>query len=461
MELAGFVDRADKFLICGWAMCDDRPAVRPVVQIVQGGQVRWSATPQFPSPQLREARGLPPAKAPQMYGWRLWLPFANGIQPDEPFTVRFARTQIPLTQGKDRTFLLIEGCDQEALSDLRFAPTFFPWYDMVPEGVDFRCTIEQPLALAEPLLKIGEDLLSPSSRADALLGRRAYHFQTIVSRQALRSCSAPFLNVTPLFGGREQRPLMELSIPPGLADAPEGFGPLPGLSNMARVSGPTANLAGYLIGGATTFLQLNLLLERFAGRPITSFPTVVDWGVGCGRVLRQFWEAAPRAGMPAAADQQLIGLDIDEVNVEWCKAHLASRAVIDLLDLDGFALPSGSVDFLYGISVLTHLTEFHQHRWLQEIARVLRPGGIAILTVHGEGIYYRDVAGIMLPFVEKFGFFDGIADPAIGSERDLYYRATYHSRNYIRNEWSRYMDVLGVAPMANAFRQDFVVLRKR
>lgn len=136
----------------------------------------------------------------------------------------------------------------------------------------------------------------------------------------------------------------------------------------------------------------------------------------------------------------------------------------ELLGLDGFPIESQSVDLLYGISVLTHLTEFHQHLWLSEIARVMKPGGCVILTIHGEATTYGSyalggVTGFMVPFVDKFGFFDGIPDGAIGSDRDTYYRSTYHSRGYIRANWSRYLEVLDIIPAANAFRQDFVVLK--
>ncbi len=170
--------------------------------------------------------------------------------------------------------------------------------------------------------------------------------------------------------------------------------PLPEDANIHRVSGPASNQHHYLIGGATTFCQLDAIVRHDASKPIRAIGTVVDWGVGCGRVMRQFWEDAP-AQMPMP---RLIGLDIDPVNVDWCRAHLAKFASFDLLALDGFALPPG--------------------------------------------------------------FFDGTADSAIGEERSEYYRATYHARSYIRDNWSRYFTILDIFVMANAFTQNFVVLRK-
>jgi len=164
--------------------------------------------------------------------------------------------------------------------------------------------------------------------------------------------------------------------------------------------------------------------------------------------------------LPTNDTQEVIGIDIDEVNVAWCTEHLRGHGEYRLGGLAGFDLPDGSVDLLYGISVMTHLSEHHQHLWLREIRRVLRPGGCAILTINGEPKIYLEPQMVSLPFVEKFGFFDGIPDARIGEERDTYYRATYHRRDYLRHNWGEYFEIVDVIPSANAFRQDFVVLRR-
>jgi SAM-dependent methyltransferase len=43
-----------------------------------------------------------------------------------------------------------------------------------------------------------------------------------------------------------------------------------------------------------------------------------------------------------------------------------------------------SLDLVYAHSVLTHLTEPTATAWLAEVARVLRPGGLALMTFHDE-----------------------------------------------------------------------------
>src|SRR5258708_7051462 len=53
----------------------------------------------------------------------------------------------------------------------------------------------------------------------------------------------------------------------------------------------------------------------------------------------------------------------------WVRAR---RPPLDVAD--------GSVDLIYGQSVLTHLTRATTLAWLAEVRRVMRPGGLAMLT---------------------------------------------------------------------------------
>ena len=135
----------------------------------------------------------------------------------------------------------------------------------------------------------------------------------------------------------------------------------------------TAN--DFITGGVTTAYQLHSLAKVFLGS--IDRLSILDWGVGCGRV------AVPlKRAMNTGA--QIIGMDIDRVNVDWCRAHLDDIAV-SLCDFyPPLDLESESLDMIYGISVMTHLTEAAQFVWLKELRRLLKPGGICVLTVHGE-----------------------------------------------------------------------------
>src|SRR5206468_8257505 len=48
------------------------------------------------------------------------------------------------------------------------------------------------------------------------------------------------------------------------------------------------------------------------------------------------------------------------------------------------AFGDASFDLAYALSVFTHLPEAIQHDWMDELRRVVRPGGFVLLTMHGE-----------------------------------------------------------------------------
>ena len=105
--------------------------------------------------------------------------------------------------------------------------------------------------------------------------------------------------------------------------------------------------------------------------------TVLDWGVGCGRIAR--WLAAD----VTAGGGQFLGVDIHAKLIAWCAGALPGRYLRNGLR-PPLPFEAGSVDLVYSHSVLTHLTEETARAWLAELRRLLKPGGCAILTFHDE-----------------------------------------------------------------------------
>ncbi len=105
---------------------------------------------------------------------------------------------------------------------------------------------------------------------------------------------------------------------------------------------------------------------------------ILDWGCSSGRVLRHFYAEHGKLNWA------LFGIDIQAFQIEWMRQNFPSTFSV----ISGTAFPhlpykDNSIDIIYGISVFTH-TKYLWDFWLMELKRVLKPGGLCILTVQCE-----------------------------------------------------------------------------
>lgn len=147
--------------------------------------------------------------------------------------------------------------------------------------------------------------------------------------------------------------------------------PLPPAKLRVRVAG-NADAAWFLEGGRLAEETLRGALER-AGTRLEDMAAVLDFGCGCGRVLRWL------AGLPG----ELHGSDFDGPAVAWCRQNLPFAT----FGQNGLKPPlpfgDGELELVYAFSVLTHLPVDLQHAWVAELSRVLRPGGYLLVSTHG------------------------------------------------------------------------------
>jgi SAM-dependent methyltransferase len=105
--------------------------------------------------------------------------------------------------------------------------------------------------------------------------------------------------------------------------------------------------------------------------------SVLDWGCGTGRIIRHL----PLIG---GINNSYFGCDYNKKYVDWCSKNIAG-VNFKLNNLNPpFSYENNSFDFIYGISIFTHLSEELHYSWMQELTRVLKPNGILLLTTHGE-----------------------------------------------------------------------------
>ncbi|MDQ6703202.1 MAG: class I SAM-dependent methyltransferase [Pseudomonadota bacterium] len=131
------------------------------------------------------------------------------------------------------------------------------------------------------------------------------------------------------------------------------------------------------VGGADRFLIQRLINE--SGGQVRKGSRILDWGCGCARVARHWANLVP--------DIEFHGCDINEQLIAWCSGNMPFGTYKTSGLLPPLPYPSNHFDVLYGISVLTHLLFDAHHIWAAEIWRVLKPGGIAVLTAQGPSLF--------------------------------------------------------------------------
>lgn len=182
---------------------------------------------------------------------------------------------------------------------------------------------------------------------------------------------------------------------------------------------------------------------------------VLDFACGPGRVMTALARMATSC--------QFHGSDIDAEAIAWAQEHLAH---IGRFQKNSAKPPSryqdGTFDLVYTISLFTHLDERSQFDWLEDLRRVLKPGGHLLATLHGRnaqascssreradlrhhGFHYRvDHKGALK--------LDGLPDS---------YQTAFHSKDYVTREWGRIFELVSYNEGGLHGHQDVVILRKR
>ena len=159
--------------------------------------------------------------------------------------------------------------------------------------------------------------------------------------------------------------------------------------------------------------------------------SVLDFGCGAGRVLRNF-EAE-------SAVASFAGCDIDARSIEWLHEHLPwiDARLVD--EAPPAPWPDDSFDLIYALSVFTHLTD-HWAGWLLELHRLLRPNGVLIATFLGPAMSL-EIAGE--PWEEDR---IGMNVLRYGEQWDRGGPVALNSPWWIHEHWGRAFEIVDLQP---------------
>ena len=208
----------------------------------------------------------------------------------------------------------------------------------------------------------------------------------------------------------------------------------------------TEDVAWFLGTGELAARSIRAALVK-NGLAIEDFGSVLDFGCGVGRVIRQWADLC---------GPTLHGTDYNPDLIAWCRGALPF-ARFDVNGLDRpLDVPAGSYDFIYALSVFTHLSEPLQRFWMGELSRVLKPGGSLLITTHGDRYL-----PILTP-AEQVQFRDGRAVVHKATREGSNDCAAFHPERYVRQTLADGFDVVDMSPegaLGNPW-QDVYLLRK-
>lgn len=156
-----------------------------------------------------------------------------------------------------------------------------------------------------------------------------------------------------------------------------GEPPIPPVHFIVLVSG---------VSKVSTFLQEGMLAYQGIQKSLkrnridsANFDTILDFGCGCGRVLRNWGDQV---------QDSLFGTDYNPRLAAWCENNLPDVNVGTNNLAPPLAYSAQQFELIYALSVFSHISEQLQLEWMREFHRVLGSGGFLYLSLRGD--YYAD-----------------------------------------------------------------------
>lgn len=188
----------------------------------------------------------------------------------------------------------------------------------------------------------------------------------------------------------------------------------------------------------------------------------LDFGCASGRVIRHFGVQHP--------DVRTFGCDINRLHVEWCNRYLPDTVtVFQNHSIPTLPLPDNSISMMSAYSVFTHIEAF-ETSWLMEINRILKPGGLAWITVHTDlTLKAMDANWPLFNAVNRHpqrAELLSTSNEFSGDRLVLRYRNdksyssnVFYKREYLERTWSRFFSVLEFRHRFPRY-QDVLILQK-
>lgn len=229
---------------------------------------------------------------------------------------------------------------------------------------------------------------------------------------------------------------------------------------------PPPDLWGNYASSAEEYLEygrldVDTMLGILGSGARSSLGRVLDLGCGAGRMIRH---------LPRRPGDDFWGADINAAQIRWCQENLRSLNFVTTTTFPCLPFEDGYFDLVYAASVFTHITDLTD-AWLLEIKRVLKPGGLAYLTIHDLASYEQLLTNpeyteepSLAGFVEEIAQFERQQNIR-GRNVDVFWFGTeanaqvFYDREYLTAKWSKWMRVLSYHPQVHNYQSALVIAK--
>ena len=218
-----------------------------------------------------------------------------------------------------------------------------------------------------------------------------------------------------------------------------------------------------------------LLVKKYAlelDRPIDATTRVLDFGCGWGRILRFFLKDCQTA--------HLHGIDVDPTLLRICRSTFPYCKFQKVKPLPPTRFANASFDIIVGYSVFSHLAEHASLAWVQEFSRLLRPGGLMLVTTQPRDFiafcesfrgkdnkfgWYKQLANSFVDVEASYAAFDAgqylHAPTGGGPSRPAdFYGETMIPEGYVRRHFTKFLRYVEVVADRTLLEQTLIVMQK-
>ena len=213
--------------------------------------------------------------------------------------------------------------------------------------------------------------------------------------------------------------------------------------------------------------------EKHVERPIGEADAILDFGCGWGRIIRFF--------LKDIHHENIWGVDPVEKMVELCRADNRWCKFEQSPYTPPLRFEDNKFDLIYAYSVFSHLDEVSHNAWRNELTRVLKPGGMMIVTTRGRDFFEhcaevrnsgntdaipkgpRSAADVFKDTEKAIADYDAGRHcfSQIGTGKMSYWGEAAIPRSYVEENWTDKLELLDFITRRSRCGQNAIVTRKR